>query len=474
MPGYTEDDLAEWCKAYWSPFPPVRVNGISKDTRTILDYEVYIALEGENFNGHDFVGKAFAKNASGVIVSEKWWNTVENTITWESNGPIMAVADTRKALKDMASGYRKRLGAKVIAVTGSAGKTTVKEMIMSVLSMKGKTGGTRGNYNNEIGVPLSVLGLDGDEDYAVFEMGTSASGEIRKLAKIVDPEWGLVTNVAPAHIEYFKDMDAIAEEKASLIAGLSADGAAFLNADCEKFKEVRKHAKCQVVTVSVDGKDADYSCVERNVGRNEIVVREKNTGRIVILKMFLPGRHNAANALFAVAVGRFAGINWDLIGEVLANFKSVSMRWEEVTLGGVRIINDAYNANPLSMRASIDTFLESPCSGHRWLVFSGMLELGDREREEHISVGRYIANCLLNGNSRSRVKLVTVGKLGGLIALGAESAGMNGEDIMVCDHNAEASRFLLERVGNLDEVLLKASRGMKLEEVLHELAGRSI
>ena len=434
-PSFSAETLVRGTGGAWSVRPPSRATGISKDTRSLRPGELYVALRGERFDGHAFVEAAFAAGAVGAMVEEGY--------AGPEPGPLLRVRDPLDGLRSLACAYRDTWRASVVGITGSVGKTTVKEMIASVLSEKGKTHRTEGNLNNHIGLPLSMLAMPTDAETGVFELGMSRPGEIAELAELLRPEIGVVVAVGAAHLEAFGSVEEIADEKGALPARLPEDGAAWIDADSEWAERLRARSAAPVRTVSLSG-EAD--CAGRPVpGGVEV------DGFFYPLRW--PGRHVALNALFAIALGREAGLGPEGIAAGLAAVRLPGMRWEERESGGVRFVNDAYNANPLSMRAALRTFAEDRRAGARWAVLGAMRELGEAARTEHVELGRFLAGLDLDG----------------VVAVGEEAAEMATENVsktLPVRDVSEAARLLKERLRPGDAVLLKASRGERLERII--------
>lgn len=455
-PAFDPMKLAAWSGGEWRGGPPSAVTGVCNDTRTIRRGNLYIALRGERLDGHAFVKDALAGGASGAVVS------ADAVLPEKLAGPVLVVKDTLRALQDMASGYRRELSALVIGVTGSAGKTTVKDLILAMLRETGPAGGTSGNMNNHVGAPLSLLSMEPGMVAGVFELGTNHPGEIEALCRIVEPSWGVITNIGPVHIGNFGAVDAIALEKSSLVNLLPAEkGLAVLDMDGDHFDFLRDRTQCRAVTVSLRRRDADFRCTDPDAIRDGLVAVSWKNGR-KLLRTNLRGRHNVVNLLLAVAAAREYGVPWEGIEHALSAFKPASMRWEEHVAGGVRVINDAYNANPLSMRAALRAFADEQTNGRKWLLLSGMLELGEFEQSEHRSLGAEVASYQWAG-------LIVVGPTGALIADGAVDAGFPAAKVFRCADNTEAADMCRSMVAPGESLLLKASRGMKLEEVLYRL-----
>jgi UDP-N-acetylmuramoyl-tripeptide--D-alanyl-D-alanine ligase len=458
MPKYSSSELAQWSGGQWEGAPPDSVEGVATDTRALKDGTLYVALKGARFDGHDFVRRAFEAGARAALVREDW--------PAAGPGPWLRVADTGAGLLRMAAGYRLALRPQIVAVTGSAGKSTVKELTAQVLAGSLPTARTRGNWNNEIGLPLSVLAMGRDTRVGVFEVGISHPGEMRPLCDVLKPTWAIVTNVGPAHAAFFGSLEAIAEEKAWVLRGLPADGVAVLNSDGGHYELLRRASPARVITVALEDRGApDYFCATRDPRRDEAVIVERATGERVLLRIPLPGAHQVSNVMQSVAVARGLGVGWDAIRAALAGYSALPMRWEETLVGGIVVVNDAYNANPLSMRAALRAFAERSMQGGKWLLLGGMLELGDREQEEHVALGRAVAGGQWEG-------LIAVGPHGEWIARGAEDGGMNRQRVFRCRDNREAAGVAAEKVPHGDALLLKASRGMRLEEIIEELRQR--
>ncbi|RKX44394.1 MAG: UDP-N-acetylmuramoyl-tripeptide--D-alanyl-D-alanine ligase [Verrucomicrobia bacterium] len=415
--------------------PDDPVTGISNDTRTIQPGNLYIALHGENFDGHDFVHQAFEKGAGGALVNERFQG---------SGNPVLRVPDTVKGLQDMARGYRKKWIGTVVGITGSVGKTTVKEMCADILSVKGETHRTDGNYNNHIGLPLTMLRMPQAAQYGVFEIGMNHVGEIGPLSDVLQPKIGIITDIGNAHREHFQSLEEIAREKARLAERVPSSGRVILDRDSEWYPLMRLHTCAGVVTVSLEGV-ADY--VGRKVDDGTMNVNGFN------YTMPLPGEHIMRNALRAIALGLEMRMEPAEVAAGLRKFKLPPMRWEESEVNGIKFINDAYNANPLSMRANLRTFANLSGAGKKWAVVGGMRELGDTAEEEHVELGRFIDGLGLDG-------VIAVGELGKGIACRGRHPFFQTSDPV------EAARLLKDHLHVGDRVLLKASRGEHLEQVL--------
>jgi len=436
MPEFRSGELSQWVSRLWkNGMPEGVVTGVSHDTRTLNPGDLYIAIRGDQFDGHKFVGEAFAKGAVGALVRDDFH--------WTEN-PVLKVPDTLKGLQDLARGYRKKWVGTPVGITGSVGKTTVKEMCADVLSVKGQTHRTAGNYNNHIGLPLTMLAMPQTARFGVFEIGMNHPGEIGALSYLLQPKVGLLTDICNAHRESFSSLEEIAREKMKLAERIPSSGTVILDRDSEWYAMIRQHTCASVTTISFEGV-ADY--VGRKVGSGVLNVNGHN------YIMPQPGEHMMRNALRAISLGLELGMEPGEIRDGLRKFKAPPMRWQESEIAGVHFINDAYNANPLSMRASLRTFSNLAGEGAKWAVVGGMRELGDTTPEEHKALGQFIDSLSLDG-------VIAVG------ALGQQIECKRVERYFHCMETAEAAEILKNNLSEGDRVLLKASRCEQLENVL--------
>ncbi len=451
------EQAAVWSGGTWSNQPSAGFDNVSTDSRSVPSGALYIALKGDRFDGHDFVVTALESGAGAAVVTEAY--------TGAANAALLRVTDTRKALCDLAAGYRDVVSPRLVGITGSVGKSTVKELVAAMLSTRYVTASTHGNWNNDIGLPLSLLAMDPGAAYGVFEVGTNHPGEIADLCSLLKPDWGVVTNIGQSHLEFFGSETAVAKEKGGLLASLPEDGVAFLDADGGFYDELKGRTSARVVRVALD-RPADLIATNASAAGDDVVIEDGCTGERVELPRVLPGVHQVRNLLLATAVAREAGLAWEAIREGLVAFKPMPMRWACRQVNGVLVVNDAYNANPASMAAALETFRNTPVTGRRWLVLGDMLELGDTADEAHAVLGRRVAE----GNWAG---LVTVGALAAGIAESARGAdaSMNAE---ACESAEAAGRQLAARLQPGDAVLLKGSRGMHLETIIDviEKAGK--
>ena len=402
-----------------------RFAGATFDSRQVKPGMLYVALKGERVDGHDFVAQSLAAGASCALVRDDW--PCPDDV---DEGRLIRVPDTRTGFGELARLFRRTLRAKVIGVTGSAGKTTVKELAAAFLRSGGfKVHATAGNFNNDLGLPLTVLNCPADADFLVVEMGTNHPGEIAYLADIASPDVGLISSIGTAHIEFFHTQDGIADEKGTLFARLPPDGFAVLARENDRHDRLAAMSAAPVVDVSFA--DAEASVFSE------------------ALKVRLPGRHNVLNALIAFGCARRFGVGLESCIAALKDFTLPGGRWRIVERDGVTFVDDTYNANPTSMIAALETFASLPCDGRRIAVLGDMFELGERAACFHADVGRRAHALALDA-------VVTVGPLA--------NEGIRGE--YACKDADEARTVLSKLLRPGDIVLLKASHGVHLDKVL--------
>jgi UDP-N-acetylmuramoyl-tripeptide--D-alanyl-D-alanine ligase len=420
---------------------------VGTDTRSLPAGALFVAIAGERFDGNDFLAAAAARGAAGALVSR----------TQDLELSQIVVADTRRAFGAMARAWRENFEIPVIAVTGSAGKTTVKELIAAILGTSRKICVTEGNLNNDIGVPLILMRLAADDEALVVELGANHAGEIANLGRLVEPTVAVITNAGAAHLEGFGSIAGVAAAKGELIDCLPADGVAVLNADDAFFGEWRRRAGARRVLSFGFAAGADVRLLGdvADVGDGTRFTIGMADGESIDILLPLPGRANCANALAAAAAASAAGASHDEIRRGLKSVRPVKGRLNRVRgQHGSTLIDDSYNANPSAARAALDYLSERP--GTRIFVLGDMLELGPRARELHREVGEY---------ARGRCdRLVTVGDLA---AAAAEAFG--GERARFADVD-QAARALRAALGPDVTVLIKASRSMGLERLVAALA----
>lgn len=427
---------------------------IVTDTRKLQPGALFVAFKGERFNAEDFLREAVEKGATGVIVSETCSASQLDGVA----AAVLRVSDTVAAYQQLAAYHRRRFQLPVIAITGSNGKTTTKDLTASVLGARFKVLKTAANYNNEIGLPLTLLGLTPEHEAAVVEIGMRGLGQIAALAPIAAPSLAIVTNVGETHMELLGSIENIARAKAELVEAIESGGTVILNADNYYVAAMRNKVRpgVRVLTFGINER-ADVR------GMNIVTNGDGTTSfdcqlgdETVAFRLPLVGKHNVYNALAAIAAGRALGMK---LAEMVSGLESsavTGMRFERSRKGDWQIINDAYNASPMSMEAAIDTLKET-VAGRRVLVLGDMLELGEQAVAAHRRVGKKAAES-------GAAALVTVGKLGREIAAGAEAAGLN--EVFAVDGHEEASAVLKKILKAGDTILFKGSRGMRMEKII--------
>ncbi|MCR4425746.1 MAG: UDP-N-acetylmuramoyl-tripeptide--D-alanyl-D-alanine ligase [Firmicutes bacterium] len=464
MLGY---DLSEVARAVGGSLlagaPSGEVKHVTVDTRLAGEGCLFFALRGEHADGHDFLDQAVARGAVGAVVS-----VLPKFEAPEQFGLIL-VPDTLSALGRLAAYHRSRQQAKVVGVTGSAGKTTTKDMIASVLETEHRVLATSGNMNNEIGMPLTLLGLRPDHDVAVVEMAMRGPGQIADLARIARPDVGVVTNVGDAHIEFFGTRNGIARAKGELITSLPVSGLAVLNGDDPFTREMRTWTSARSILFGfAEGNDVradEIQTGEAGVSFSLIVGGEPlDDTRFTVP---LPGRHNVLNALAALAVGVELGVSPGSMASGLLAFTPSDKRMHFVSSSsGYTIVDDTYNANPDSMKCAVTAAIEYAAGRRVIVVFGNMLELGGRAEAAHREVGRHVFGSHIDA-------IITVGDLAAIAARAAVDAGMDPRRAVVCATNREAALAVASMAEPGDVVLVKGSRGMRMEEIVSALAGEA-
>ncbi len=436
---------------------------VGTDSRTLGRGALFVALSGERFDGHDFLDQAVERGAAGLLVGQAHPAARSVASAKAAAISVIAVADTLRALQDVAAFYRRGMDIPVCAVTGTNGKTTTKEMLHAVLAVGRRTYRSPGNLNNHIGVPLSLLGMPRDTEAAVLEFGMSGAGEIRRLAEIARPTVAVITNVSEAHLTTLKSVDAVARAKGEILEKLPQTGWAVLNRDDHRVWGLRRGVRARVVSFGLtQGCDitADEIAFEKSGGA---VFRLLSAGPPVRVRLQRPGRHEVFNALAAAAAAQALGVPPAEMASGLAACELPGMRWELRTLpSGAQLINDAYNANPASVKASMETVAGLGPGRRNIAVLGDMLELGESSEALHREVGRAAAAGAFS-------LLVTVGERSRWTAAEAVTAGMNRAAVISCDTWEQAAAVLAEQMQPRDRILVKASRGMGLERIADAL-----
>lgn len=437
--------------------PDAVVTGVSTDTRSMQPGDLFFALKGEQADGHQFVSRAIELGASGVVISD------ESSLPSKHSAFVVKVDDPLWAMGELARYYRGKFDVTVVGVTGSVGKTSTKEMLASILGQKSKVLKNAMNFNNEIGVPLTLFQLDSTHEFAVIEMAMRGLGEIRRLAQIARPSVGVITNIGISHIERLGSQGAIADAKSELLEELPPDGIAVLNAEDGYYDVMKRRCPGRVISFgsckSADVIGARIKCSRQGYCSFVILIN----GGAIEVKMPVLGHYNVYNALAASAAAIAMGIDLITVRDGLESFTPPSMRMELVkSKKGFVVLNDAYNASPASMMAALKTL--SSMTGHKRkiAVLGDMYELGDYGPKAHRDIGSVVVA------SRADM-LVTVGSLARLIAEGALEAGFAPEHIQSYANSSEAALELKKQITKGDLILVKGSRAVQMEEIVRVL-----
>lgn len=448
--------IKELCEATggacWQQGKAEQCGGISTDTRTVERGQAFIALSGETFDGHAFLAQAAAQGAAVLIVEKQ-------QTTYPADCWVIGVTDTLKALQALARYHRRRFAIPVIAITGSNGKTTTKDMTAAVLGSRWRVLKTQGNFNNEIGLPLTLLKLEKEHDAAVVEMGMRGLGQIRELAEIAEPTLGIVTNVGETHMELLGSLERIAEAKGELVAALPAGSTAILNAD---------NTYVQAMAAKTQAQPCFYGITRGDVRGMNIAMRDTEVqftcqlaDQTFTVTIPTVGMHNVSNALAAIAAGHTLGLTPAEIQQGLTQFQGSGMRLHVEKIAAYSFINDAYNASPMSMTAAVETLCDI-APGRTIAVLGDMLELGDIAETAHRRIGSLLAEKQVNA-------VFTVGTLAAYIVDNARQAGM--ATAHACPSHQVAYQLLQQYLEPGDTILVKGSRGMKMETIIEMFRG---
>ncbi len=447
----------------------IGVRRLCTDSRQVRAGDLFVALRGEHFDGHQFVEAAFRSGAVGAVVQDQFQAAPPPAKRTgrrpaRATSILLGVSDPLRAFQQMAAHHRRRFDIPLVAVTGSNGKTTTKDMVARVLAQRWRVLESEGNLNNRIGVPQTLLRLTSRHQAAVVEMGVDQKGQTTRLCEIAAPTIGVITNIGPDHLEFFGSLEVSAQAKGELLDLLPPDGAAVLNADDAHFEYLASRARCRVLS---------FGLSPRAHIRATQVLTDSTRG--TTFRLSLPGHarderafvrvhgiHNVSNALAAAAVGHLLGVGPVGIVRGLARFRPAAMRSQVFRWKRVTVINDSYNANPASMKAAIDLLAELGRGRRTIAVLGDMLELGPKAVAFHRDLGAYLAG-------RGVSQLIACGVLGRELAGGAHASGMEAERVREAPDAAAAGVLLRTTVQAGDVVLVKASRGMKMERVIEAL-----
>ena len=434
------------------------VLGVVIDSRQVESGYLFVAIPGEKVDGHKFIPDVFAKGAAAVLSEQQLEDPA---------GPYILVESTTKALRDLAEYYRKSLDIKVVGITGSVGKTSTKEMIASVLSEKYRVLKTEGNYNNEIGLPLTIFKIRAEHEVAVLEMGISEFGEMHRLATMANPDICVITNIGLCHLENLKTRDGILKAKTESFAHLKKDGIAILNGDDDKLSTIRQVGDQEPVFYGMeekmeyreDAKKSVYATGVENLGLYGMQARIHTPEGERDVRIPIPGEHNVYNALAATAVGLSLGLSLDQISSGILKAKTIGGRTNLLNTGSMTVIDDCYNANPVSMKASIDVL--ATAEGRKIAVLGDMGELGENEKKLHYEVGEYLAKKEIN-------VLFCAGELSEEIAKAAQKESKTCEVYYFKTRDALLEQ-LLPFLKKGDTVLVNASHFMEYPEIVQAL-----
>lgn len=430
--------------------------GITIDSRRVKENELFVAIKGENHDGHDFIDEAFRNGAAGAVV-EVIPEDKQNSYT----GDLIRVNSTTEALGRIANAWRKTFPKlKVICITGSNGKTTTKEMTYSLLSVKNKTLKNTGNLNNQIGLPLTLLKLDKSHRMCVSEIGMNDFGEISYLTEMAEPDIGAITNIGRAHLEKLGTVEGVAKAKGELVKDFNSENTFIVNMDDKHIRAIAEHTNCNKLSYSLEDKDTDIHAENINTEsmeliRFDLVIREES----IPVKLKGIGKHNVMNALCASGIAYSLGYSLEDIRDGFENYKPVNMRLEVIeTPQGFKIINDSYNANPDSMSSALRELSGMKNENRIIAVLGDMLELGKNSSSEHRSIGEYI-------NTLNIDMVITYGELSKNINESLNQSVVNKH----VDTHQKAANYLIENASANDIVLLKGSRGMQMENTIKYL-----
>ena len=433
----------------------VSIDKISTDSRTLKHGELFVALRGENFDGHKFVEAAVKTGAVGAIVDLGWKGKVPDNFT------VICVEDTLQAYQTIAANYRKSLPLRVLAITGSNGKTSTKDFAAAVLGRRFRVTKTQGNFNNHVGLPRTMLEATSQDEVAVWEIGMNHPGEVAALAKIAAPDAALITNIGIAHIEFMGSREAIAAEKGALAEAIGPQGSIILNADDPFSKNIATRTHAKVIFAGTTAGTIRAGEITQSAHGSDFTILEG--AHRCRAQLPVPGLHMVQNAMLAVAAGRLFGLSLEEAAAGLVAAPLAKARLQIRQIGGVQFIDDSYNANPDSMKAALRTLVELDADGKRIAVLGEMRELGKESARGHREVGETAAELGVD-------QLIAIGDMGAAIAEAAQQAGL--EKTAAVGSISEAAEMLTEITAPGDLVLIKGSRTARTERVLEEFAKR--
>ena len=436
--GLVDDDLSE-----------IIISSVSTDSRNIRQGSLFVALKGDNFDGHDYVVDALAAGASAAMINDKTKHELPHGL------PLVRVEDTLSGLQELARSYRSSLQVTGVGVTGSNGKTSTKDILKSVLSQSYSVSATEGNFNNHIGLPLTLLNLEEKNDYGVWEMGMSQSGEIAALADIAKPDVGIITNIGVAHIENLGSRDNIAKEKSDLALNVPENGYVVLHAGDDYCDFIADRIAAESITVGIGCGDIRGEIISNDgVSTTYNLVADGHHAEIYLP---FPGEHMVVNSLLAVAVGLREGVSIDDISNGLSKANLSLGRLQRREIDGVNFIDDTYNANPDSVIAAMECLAQMKCERKKYLVLGAMAELGEDAEKYHLDIGT-------RAKSIGIENIFSVGEAAQFIQRGAASVGL--KNALHFDSHEECAQALKNELREGDVVLVKGSRSSSMEKIL--------
>ena len=445
----TLQQIADWCGGEVTKGDEnLTVTGVTRSSDQVRPGDLYIALQGQRFDGHSFIAESIRKGATAAL---SMFQIGDGT-------PTIVVEDTLTALGDIAAGYRKTLPARVFGITGSVGKTTTKEMLAQILSNGMRTSKTQENYNNNIGLPLTILATPDDSEALVLEMGMNHFGEMSRLTQIAHPDIVIVGNIGTMHIEHLGSREGILKAKLEILEGLAPGGTAVFNGDEPLLWDLRERNVCKTLYFGVENKDVDVRATEIVPEDNGVSFTVNGFGQSFRVQLPIDGRHNVYNALAAIAASMEAGAAPQQIQQALPLFSNTGMRQNTYRKCGFVIIDDSYNAGPESVEAALRVMGDRRCEGKKIAVLGDMLELGNRASAEHYRIGRIAAGIV--------DVLLAYGPWSSSMVDGAQTGGMSLRKAIRFDSHEELVNTLLYQAKPGDMILFKGSRGMKMELAL--------
>ena len=431
------------------------IDKISTDSRTIKRGELFVALRGENFDGHNFVESVAKTGAAGAIVDLNWTGKIPANFT------LIRVEDTLRAYQNLAANYRKSLPLKVLAITGSNGKTSTKDFAAAVLAHRFRVTKTQGNFNNHVGLPRTMLEATSQDEVAVWEIGMNHPGEVAMLAKLAAPDAAIITNIGVAHIEFMGSHEAIAAEKGALAQAVGPGGIVILNADDPFSKSIAARTRAKVVLAGTTGGTVRASEITQSATGTDFTILEG--AHRCRAQLPVPGLHMVQNALLAVAAGRMFGLSLEDCAAGLAAAPLTKARLQIKEIRGVQFIDDSYNANPESMKAALHTLVELDADGKRIAVLGEMRELGEESARGHREVGETAAELGVD-------YLIAIGDVAAAIVRAAEHAGLKNS--RAASSTTEAAEVLADIAEPGDLVLIKGSRAARTERVMERFGNQ--